>query len=254
MKIAMIMSGALVLSLFGTGCATKKYVAQTIAPVETRVAGTETKNSEQDKQLGEQKGQIEEIDRDLSHTKELLRDTDGKATAAGAAARQADQHAAGAQQSADGARTLAQQGMEKTSLLERTVDGMNKFQMTKSESVLFAVSKWTLSDEAKAKLDDFAKSTNGLDRYIIEVQGYTDKTGSATFNDRLSQERAEAVARYLANQYKIPLRNITLLGSGVASGEQKTRDERKELRKVDVRMFVPETSGVKTAQNGGGAQ
>lgn len=251
MKFATIMSGALLLSLFGTGCATKKYVAQTIAPVETRVAGTETKNTEQDKQLGEQKGQIEEIDRDLSHTKELLKDTDNKATAANAAATQADQHAAGAQQSAEGARTLAQQGLEKTSVLERTVDGMNKFQMTKSESVLFAVNKWTLSDDAKAKLDEFAKATNGVDRYIIEIQGFTDKSGSASYNDKLSQDRAEAVARYLANQYKIPLRNITRLGSGVAAGEQKTRDERKELRKVDVRMFVPETSGVKT---GGGGQ
>lgn len=254
MKFATVMSGALLLSLFGTGCATKKYVAQTVAPVETRVSGTEAKNTEQDKQLGEQKGQIEEVDRDLSHTKEMLKDTDQKATAAGAAAQQADQHAVGAQRAADGARTLAQQGIDKTTTLERTVDGMNKFQMAKSDTVLFAVNKFTLSDEAKAKLDAFAKSTNGVDRYIIEVQGYTDKTGGATYNDRLSQERAEAVARYLANQYQIPLRNITLLGSGIASGDQKTREERKELRKVDVRMFVPETASMKTAQNSGGAQ
>jgi outer membrane protein OmpA-like peptidoglycan-associated protein len=74
---------------------------------------------------------------------------------------------------------------------------------------------------------------------VVEIQGFTDKTGSAVYNDVLSQERAEAVARYLAS-HKVPLRNITLLGSGVADGDQKTRDERAQGRKVDVRVFVPE--------------
>jgi outer membrane protein OmpA-like peptidoglycan-associated protein len=55
----------------------------------------------------------------------------------------------------------------------------------------------------------------------------------------LSQARAEAVARYLASR-KVPLRNITMLGSGIADGEQKTREERAQGRKVDIRVFVPE--------------
>ena len=46
MKIAGMMAGAMALSLLGTGCATKKYVAKTVAPVvEQRVTGTETKNT-----------------------------------------------------------------------------------------------------------------------------------------------------------------------------------------------------------------
>jgi len=53
------------------------------------------------------------------------------------------------------------------------------------------------------------------------------------------QERAAAVARYLAS-HKVPLRNITMLGTGVAEGEQRTREERAQGRKVDVRVFVPE--------------
>ena len=50
---------------------------------------------------------------------------------------------------------------------------------------------------------------------------------------------AAAVARYLAS-HKVPLRNITMLGTGVAEGEQRTREERAQGRKVDVRVFVPE--------------
>ena len=64
-----LMTGALALSLVGTGCATKKYVAKTVAPVEQRVTGTETKNGEQDKQIAGQGTQIQELGTDLSRTK-----------------------------------------------------------------------------------------------------------------------------------------------------------------------------------------
>ena len=58
------------LSLLGTGCATKKYVAQTVAPIDARVTGTETKNTEQDKMIAEHGKSIEEMDRGLSRTRE----------------------------------------------------------------------------------------------------------------------------------------------------------------------------------------
>ena len=54
MRTTFLTVGALALSFLSTGCvATHKYVAKTIAPVEQRVSGTETKNTDQDKQLGD---------------------------------------------------------------------------------------------------------------------------------------------------------------------------------------------------------
>src|ERR1700676_3267623 len=143
MKLAGILAGAMTLSLFSTGCATKKYVAKTIAPVEQRVTGTETKNTEQDKQIATQGTEIQDLDKSLSVTKERLGDVDNKANQAGEAAKAADQKADGAQQSAnsahqaaDGAKTFAEQGLDR---LGRTIDAMNRYQMTKSETLLFAV-------------------------------------------------------------------------------------------------------------------
>src|SRR5579863_1783833 len=151
MKTTGMMTIGLVLSLVGTGCATKKYVAKTVAPVEQRVGGTETKNTEQDKQIASQGQQIEETDRDLSRTKEKLTDTDAKATQAGQAAAAADQKAGAAQQSADGARqaadgakSFAEDGINR---LGQTMDAMNKYQMVKSETVLFAVSQDKLTPD-----------------------------------------------------------------------------------------------------------
>lgn len=258
MKTTMYIAAALALSIASTGCvATHKYVAKTIAPVEQRVSGTETKNTEQDQKLTAQAGQLESVDRDLSRTKERLTDTDAKAAAAANAAQrandaalQADGKAQGAQQAADGAKGFAQQAQQNVDRLGRNVDGMVKFKMSKTGMVLFGLGRKTLDADAKSALDDFAKSADGQDRFVIEVQGFADKTGDLAFNEALSQERAEAVARYLANEHNVPLHNITMLGSGVASGEQKTREERKQSRKVEVRLLLPEvTSATTTASN-----
>src|ERR1700736_513749 len=122
------------ISVFVSGCATKRYVATVIAPIDARVSGTEAKNVEQDKQLAANAKELEELDRGLSRTKEQLKDTDSKATAAGEAAARAGERADNAHRAADGARSLAEQGIQRTSLLEKTVDAMNRYQMLKSET------------------------------------------------------------------------------------------------------------------------
>lgn len=258
MRNTATMAAAVALSLLGTGCATKKYVAKSIAPVEQRVSGTENKNAEQDKQIASQGTEIQELDRDLSRTKEKLTDTDNKANQANLAAKAADQKADGAQQAANGAqqsannaKTFAEQGLDR---LGRTVDSMNKFQMVKSETVLFGVNKESLTDESRQQLDDLAKQAAAMDRYVIEIQGFTDKTGPADYNDMLSERRAEAVARYLSIQYKIPVRNITMLGEGYAQpvADDKTRDGRKQNRRVEVKLWVPETQAAKNVATGPG--
>src|SRR5262249_30406196 len=161
MKSVAMLTGAVALSLLGTGCATKKYVAKTVAPIDQRVTGTETKNTEQDKTIATQGTEIQELDRDLSRTKEKLNDTDNRANQGIQAAKAADQRAGdarqaadGAQQSANNAKTFAEQGLDR---LGRTVDSMNKYQMMKSETVLFKVNDDKLTDDGKAALDELAK-------------------------------------------------------------------------------------------------
>lgn len=264
MKTNLIMASALVLTLAGTGCATKKYVAKQVAPVESRVTGTETKNTEQDKQLADhtktiadQGGQIDALGTDLSRTKERLTDADAKAVAAGTAAQRADEHAASAQTAANGARTFAEQGLQQASQrsdqIEKTMDAMNKFKLLGSETVLFKVNDAKLSDEAKAQLDQIAQRADGQPRFVIEVQGFTDKTGSAATNELLSQQRAAAVSRYLVNEHKIPVRTINMIGSGYALpvADDKTRDGRKQNRRVEIRVFVPEAQSSSTTAAAG---
>ena len=252
MKNTMI-AGSLALGLLGsTGCATHKYVAKSVAPVETHVSAVETKNdaknADQDKTIVDQGNQVAEVNRNLSRTKEQLTDTDSKATAAGQAAQEANQaaqqagQAAGsAQRTADTATLSAAQANQGVTRAEQTMVAMNNYQMTTSTTVQFNFDSSKLSADDKKVLDDFAKQADGLQRYVIEVQGFTDKTGPASLNEALSQARAEEVARYLANEHKISVRNIARLGSGYAQpvADDKTREGRKQNRRVEVRLFVP---------------
>ena len=256
MKFNGMLAMALGLCFVGTGCATKKYVAKTIAPVEQRVGATEAKDTDQDKTLTTHGTQIGDLDRELSQTKERVTTVDGKATAAGEAARAADAKAANAQtaadsahQAADGAKTFAENGLTK---LDQNMQAMNKFSMATTESVLLGLNQDTLTDEGTAQLDTIAKQATSLDRYVIEVQGFTDKTGDATYNDSLSERRARNVARYLAAKYQIPVRSISVLGLGYAQpvADDTTRDGRKQNRRVEVRLWVPGNESVKTTTAG----
>jgi outer membrane protein OmpA-like peptidoglycan-associated protein len=256
-----LFASAVAVSLLGTGCATKKYVAKTVAPVEQRTTATEAKNADQDKAIAAQGTEIQELDGTVSRTREKLNDVDNKATQAGQAAQAADQKASsaqqaanGAQQTADNAKTFAEQGIDR---LGRTIDGMNKFDMAKSATVLFQVNRWTLTPEGKDQLADLAKQATATDRFVIEIQGYTDKTGPASYNEVLSQHRAEEVARFLTVEYKIPVRSITMLGEGYAEpvADDHTRDGRKQNRRVEVKLWVPESGNAKAvAATGPGAQ
>ena len=252
MKTTITMAGAFLLSLMGTGCvATHKYVAKTVSPVEARVTGTEAKNTDQDKQLADHAKDIEGISTDLSRTKERLTDADAKAVAAGQAAQRAGERADNAQRSAEGAQGAAdnaQRGVQRAErredVIEKNMVAMNKFEVAKTVTVLFPLNQAKLSKEGQESLDELAQMTQGKDRYVIEVQGFTDKTGSALANEQLSQARAAAVARYLANEHKIPVRTITTLGSGYALpvADDKTREGRKQNRRVEVRLYVPEAT------------
>jgi outer membrane protein OmpA-like peptidoglycan-associated protein len=228
-----------------------------VAPIEARVSGTEGKNTDQDKTLATQGSQINDLDREMSQTKERVTAADSKATQAGEAARVADQKAGNAQQAANGAqktaddsRSFAEQGFRR---VDQNMQSMNKFQAATTESVLFGFNQATLTDDAKAQLDSLAQKTVGMDRYVIEVQGFTDKTGDASYNETLSERRAQVVARYLAGKYEIPVRSIAILGLGYTKpvADDKTQDGRKANRRVEVRLWVPESQSTKTSASTG---
>lgn len=235
------MTAGLAVAMLGGGCATKKYVTQTIDPVEKRVSATESKNTEHDKA-------IDGLETDLSATKEKLNDLDSTARktserveVVGNQATQAQSTATAAQRQAQDARTYAE---TRTTELERFIEGRDRYQMAKEQHILFSTGRSELTKEAQAAIEEIVQEAQAKNRFIFEIQGYTDSTGSKNLNYQLSQRRAESVVRHLTGAHKIPLRSIHLIGSGPDDpiANNRTRDGRKQNRRVEVRLFVPDAA------------
>jgi outer membrane protein OmpA-like peptidoglycan-associated protein len=236
------MLGAAALILVGTGCATKKHVRQVVQPVEARVGAAEKKSADQASAIGELENNVSRVD-------ERAMEADKKAAAAAQAAQAAQQRAdeakglAGTAQSrADSANQLAEATRGR---LGQVVENIDNYKLVNTESILFAVNKHALTKEAKAQLDAAVQKVQGAKNYILEIQGFTDKTGDASMNLALSQRRADSVVRYLTVNHNVPLRKISVLGIGEddPNADNKTREGRKQARRVDIKVFALDLGG-----------
>lgn len=95
----------------------------------------------------------------------------------------------------------------------------------------FRVGGSKLTDDFKAQLSNLASDLKSRNEGVsIEVQGYTDETGSAASNYKLGWNRAEAVRRFLSQQ-GVPLNRM----ASISYGEDVQKDGgRKENRRVVV--------------------
>jgi outer membrane protein OmpA-like peptidoglycan-associated protein len=108
--------------------------------------------------------------------------------------------------------------------------------ITLDGSVLFVSGKAELLPIARRKLDEVAKVLNDTNSdQQISVEGYTDSQGSDDFNQRLSQDRADAVRSYLVQQ-GVPSQRITAVGKGEASpiASNDTAEGRANNRRVEI--------------------
>jgi outer membrane protein OmpA-like peptidoglycan-associated protein len=231
--------GAAAFLLVGTGCATKKHVRQVVAPVEARVGGVEQKTTDHASAIGELENNVSRVD-------EKVMDADKKAVAAGQAASQAQLRADAAHGRADSAFGRADQAnqlAESTrSRLGEVVENIDNYKMVGTEAILFGLNRHNLTKDAKAQLDAAVEKIRGAKNYVLEIQGFTDKTGAASTNLALSQRRADAVVRYLTVQHNVPLRKINVLGIGEddPNADNKTREGRKQARRVEIKVFALE--------------
>ena len=97
----------------------------------------------------------------------------------------------------------------------------------------FATDSSVLTEEDKALLDKMIATLKRLNFVDGEVDGYTDSTGSAKYNQALSERRAQAVADYLTSN-GIGAHRLTVKGYGEDNpvADNKTREGRAHNRRV----------------------
>jgi outer membrane protein OmpA-like peptidoglycan-associated protein len=238
-----MLGGVVAFSLFTGACATKKYVRNTVSPVQGQV-------NEVSKQSQENKAAIGDLDRNVARVDEKAMEADKKAQAARQAADQAQQSAQQAQNMASNAQQGVQQATQQIASVNQRFNNLDNYKLVNEEKVYFKLNRANLDDEDKAKLDQAVQNLQNVKNYVIEIEGFTDKTGSRALNLELARRRAEAVVRYLTVQHNIPIRKIHDIGVGseFPNATNKTRKEREENRRVDIRVYALDLGGGATGQ------
>ena len=95
--------------------------------------------------------------------------------------------------------------------------------MSFSADALFAFDKAVVKPEGKTMLDDLVRQLSGAQYDQIALTGHADRIGKASYNQKLSEQRAMAVKDYLVEK-QVPANRITASGMGETQPVTTTQD------------------------------
>jgi OOP family OmpA-OmpF porin len=229
--------------LLTTGCATKKYVNNTTAPIQAKVNQVGDQTTQNSQQIQDTNKKVTDNDEratnGISAANEKAGTADQHASDAMNHANDAMSHANDAMTSATSANGKADQNAQSLNKLRDVVANIDDYQLQTTVTVPFKFDKAALTPDNRQDLDKLAQDVQADKRFFISVEGFTDKTGSSSYNDALSRKRADAVVSYLVAKHDIPIYRIHMIGLGQEKpvDDARTRDARAKNRRVEVKVF-----------------
>ena len=216
-----------VLAVGSTACATKKFVRTSVGEVNEKVDSQGRAIEETQERTRKNEGRIGEVDT--------------KAQAAARSAQAANDAALAASASASAAAEVGHEAGAKADAIDKASKRL-VFEVVLSEDQgNFKFGKTTLPDEAKAKIDEMvAQMKQDPKNIYLEIEGYTDNVGDKATNERIGLARADAVKRYLYEQYQIPLHkmNVISYGKDKPAAPNKTKEGRAQNRRVVIKVLA----------------
>jgi OmpA-OmpF porin, OOP family len=108
--------------------------------------------------------------------------------------------------------------------------------VTVSGDAFFDTNKATFRREAQPELEKISQRVRGISSVeAIQVTGFTDNTGAADYNQKLSEARASTVKDFLVKNGIDPSK-ITIVGKGASDpvADNSTKEGRAKNRRVEV--------------------
>jgi outer membrane protein OmpA-like peptidoglycan-associated protein len=203
-----------------TACATKKFVRTSVCEVNDKVDSLGRSVEETQERTRRNEGRISEVDQ--------------KAQAAQQSAQQANDSALAANKAAEevGGRLTEFDKANRRLVYEVVLS---------EDSGNFKFGKTVLPDEAKQKIDEVVSHLKQDPKNVwIEIEGHTDNVGDKVVNERIGLERAQAVERYLYEQYQIPLHKMNVISYGEEKpvAPNKTKEGRAQNRRVVIKILA----------------
>jgi len=203
-----------------TACASKKFVRTSVGDVNDKV---------------------DSLGKSLEETQERTRQNEGKISAVDQKADQAAQSAQQAHSAARDARSAADAAANKADAVDKASRRLVYEVVLSEDSGNFKFGKTDLPDEAKQKIDEMVSQLKQDSKNVfIEIEGHTDNVGAKTTNERVGLERAQAVQRYLYEQYQIPLHKMNVISYGEEKpiAPNKTKAGRAQNRRVVIKVLA----------------
>ncbi len=131
----------------------------------------------------------------------------------------------------------AGEALSRANAAHKLAEGKFHYQVVLSDdSVKFPTDRHALSPEAEARLTELAERLKGENKNVyLEIQGFTDATGDAEYNEKLGEARAEAVRRYMSQQ-GVALNRMATISYGEATpvADNTTPEGRAQNRRVAI--------------------
>src|SRR5258705_5360336 len=163
------------------------------------------------------------------------------ANVAQSSANQAQSSANQAQSTATAAGAGAVMDAEAISLVNKRVSDLGDYNTVAEAALFFDPDQSSLSADDKKALDKLAADAMSTQNYMIEIAGDASSTGTKSLNQKLSDERASAVAQYLRNSANVPMRRILApagYGATHAAAPNSDPEGRDINRRVDRKVLV----------------
>lgn len=132
------------------------------------------------------------------------------------------------------------------------VDGGEAILVNLPDGVTFATGSYTISPGFRDLLDRVAASLREYPNSLVDVYGHTDTVGTSSSNQRLSEQRAQAVANYLISQ-GVSSSRIRWMGFGETQLKVATGDGVNEPlnRRVEIKIIPFDDADVAAAKAAG---
>jgi outer membrane protein OmpA-like peptidoglycan-associated protein len=207
-----------------TACATKKFVRTSVGEVNEKVDSQGRAIEDTQERTRKNEGRIGEVD--------------SKAQAAAQSARAANDAAAAAHAAAN---TVGTEANGKFDAIDKASKRLVYEVVLSEDQGNFTFGKTMLPDDAKQKIDEMvAQMKQDPKNIYLEIEGHTDNVGDKATNERIGLERADAVKRYLYEQYQIPLHkmNVISYGKDKPVAPNKTKAGRAQNRRVVIKVLA----------------
>ncbi|WP_042150130.1 MULTISPECIES: OmpA family protein [unclassified Pseudoalteromonas] len=108
-------------------------------------------------------------------------------------------------------------------------------------NITFATGQSYITSGFHTTLNDVAKVLVKFDKTLLSIEGHTDSSGAADFNQKLSEQRATSVKSYLMNQNILAARlNTTGYGETQPVAANNTAQNKALNRRVEIQIVPNE--------------